>query len=319
MASTRDITRRIKSIKNTKKITRAMEMVSAAKMRRAVASVLAIRPYAHSAWSVLTNLARSLKDHQTGLLEVRPVKSVLVVVVSSNKGLCGPFNSQLSKKIREELRHPERLKVNLSGDKRIASDISDQDLKIDFITIGKKGDAMIGKLGKDIIASFIDLCALPSVEDVRPLVKIILDAYQAKKYDKVVVAYTDYISAISQQTKIRQILPISKIDLEKQIAEIDVHAQELGLEKPKSEYKVEPSPEMVLEHIVPRLMEMQIFHAVLESKASEESARMLAMRNATDAAGEMAADLTFAFNQLRQGKITQEISEISAGRAALEN
>jgi F-type H+-transporting ATPase subunit gamma len=134
-----------------------------------------------------------------------------------------------------------------------------------------------------------------------------------------VVAYTDYISAISQQTKVRQILPISKIDLEKQIAEIDVHAQELGLEKPKSEYKVEPSPEIVLEHIVPRLMEMQIFHAILESKASEESARMLAMRNATDAAGEMAADLTFAFNQLRQGKITQEISEISAGRAALEN
>jgi len=134
----------------------------------------------------------------------------------------------------------------------------------------------------------------------------------------VVVVYTDYVSAVNQQTRIRQILPISKIDIEKQIAEMDVLAKEYGLEEPIVEYKVEPSPEEVLEFIIPRLIEMQLFHAVLESQASEQSARMLAMRNATDAAGEMSEDLTLAYNQIRQGKITQEIAEISAGRAALE-
>jgi F-type H+-transporting ATPase subunit gamma len=145
-----------------------------------------------------------------------------------------------------------------------------------------------------------------------------MEDYLEKKYDKVVVVYTDFISAINQQTKIRQILPISKIDIEKQIAEMDSAGEEYGLKEPELEYKVEPSPDEVLEYIFPRLIEMQIYHAILESNASKESSRMLAMRNATDAAGEMADDLTLAYNQIRQMKITQEIAEISAGKAALE-
>jgi F-type H+-transporting ATPase subunit gamma len=148
--------------------------------------------------------------------------------------------------------------------------------------------------------------------------KMVIDDYLEKKYDKVVIFYTDYASAMSQTAKIRQLLPISKIDLEKQIAEMDVLAKEYGLNEPKQEYKVEPSPDLVLEYIFPRLIDMQIYHAILESNASKESSRMLAMRSATDAAGEMKSDLTFAYNQIRQGKITQEIAEISAGRAALE-
>jgi F-type H+-transporting ATPase subunit gamma len=155
-------------------------------------------------------------------------------------------------------------------------------------------------------------------EEMDPLSKIVMEAYLAKKYDKVVVVYTDYVSAVTQQTRIRQILPISKIDIEKQIAEMDVVAKEYGLVEPKVEYKIEPSPQEVLEFIFPRLIEMQLFHAVLESSASEHSARMVAMKSATDAAGEMSEDLTLAYNQIRQGKITQEIAEISAGRAALE-
>ncbi|NTU99259.1 F0F1 ATP synthase subunit gamma [Candidatus Falkowbacteria bacterium] len=146
-----------------------------------------------------------------------------------------------------------------------------------------------------------------------------MDEYLAKNYDKVVVVYTDYVSTVVQKTKIRQVLPISKIDIEKQIAEIDVLAKSLGLDEPKVEYKIEPSPEEVLEHIFPRLIEMQLYHAILESNASEHSARMMAMRNANDAAIEMSSDLTLMYNQIRQGKITQEIAEISAGRAALEN
>ncbi len=319
MASGKEIKRRIKSIQNTGKITRAMEMVSAAKMRRAISSVLAIRPYAHSAWSVLTNLARSFEKKQGGLLEVREVKSVLAIAITSNRGLCGSFNSQLTKKIKEELSNPKNLKINRIGNKKIESKISDEELKIDFITVGRKGEGVVRRTGKEIVASFNDLTYLPKFEAVRAVGKVVTQDYLAKKYDKVVIFYTDYVSAIKQETKVRQILPLSKIDLEKQLAEMDVLAEEYGLKKPKSEYKVEPSPAEVLDHIIPRLIEMQIYHAILESNASKESARMVAMRNATDAAKEMADDFTLAYNQIRQMKITQEIAEISAGMAALEN
>lgn len=318
MASGKEIKRRIKSIHNTGKITRAMEMVSAAKMRRAIASVLAVRPYAHSAWSVLTNLARVFDATQSGLLEVREVKNILAIVVTSNRGLCGSFNSQMAKKIKEEITNPEKLKINRKGVEKIESKIKNEDLKIDFITIGKKGENVVRRLGKEIIASFSELTYLPKIDDVRPLAKIVIEDYLQKKYDKVVVFYTDYVSAIRQETKIRQILPISKIDIEKQIAEMDVLAKEYGLDIPAVEYKVEPSPQEVLEFILPRLIEMQVYHAILESNASKESARMVAMKNATEAAGEMADDLIFVYNQIRQMKITQEIAEISAGRAALE-
>ncbi len=319
MPSGKEIRRRIKSIKNTGKITKAMEMVAAAKMRRAVSQVLQVRPYAYSAWNVLTNLARAFEGYKKGFLEMREVKNILAIVVASNRGLCGSFNSQIFKKIREELRNPERLKINRIGAKRLESSISNDQLKIDFITIGKKAEQMIKKTGKEIIATFSNLAYLPKMEDIRPLAKIVLDDYSAKKYDKVVIIYTDYISTVNQQTKIRQLLPISKIDIEKQISEMDILAKEYGLNAPKVEYKVEPTPEEVLNHIFPRLVEMQIFHSILESNASKESAQIVAMKNATEAAEEMADDLTFAYNQIRQMKITQEIAEISAGRAALEN
>lgn len=318
MLNSKEIRRRIKSVNNTGKITRAMEMVSAAKMRKSVERVLQIRAYAHAAWSVLTNLARSFEQYKYGLLEVREVKRVLIVAITSNRGLCGSFNAQIIKKIREEITYPEKLKINRVGTKSIRSSVANEDLTIDFITVGRKGESLVRKLGREIVASFPDLTYLPGIEQVRPLSKIVIDDYLAKKYDKVVIAYTDYISTVAQQPKIRQILPISKVDLEKQIAEMDNLAKEFGLKKPRMEYKVEPSPEEVLTHIFPRFIEMQLYHAILESNASKESARMVAMKNATDAAKEMSADLTLAYNQVRQMKITQEIAEISAGRAALE-
>src|SRR6185369_7806532 len=147
MASSLDIKRRIRSINSTRKITKAMEMVSAAKMRRAVASVLGIRPYAHAAWSVLTNLARAFESSTNyGFLEVREVKSVLMIAVTSNRGLCGSFNTQVAKKIKEEILHPEKLKINRIGKKKIESTVKDGDLNIDFIVVGKKGENMIKKL-----------------------------------------------------------------------------------------------------------------------------------------------------------------------------
>jgi len=318
MSNSKEIRRRIKSINNTGKITRAMEMVSATKMRKSTESVLKIREYAHSAWSVLTNLARAFENYDHGLIEVREVKSVLIIAVTSNRGLCGSFNSQIIKKIKKEIDNPVSLKINRIGTKKIESTVADKDLKIDFIAVGKRGENLVRKLGKEIVATFPDLTYLPGIENVRPLSKIVINEYLAKKYDKVVIAYTDYISTVNQKPKIRQVLPVSKIDLEKQIAEMDNIAKEYGLEKPKMEYKVEPSPKKVLTHIFPRLIEMQIYHAILESNASKESARMMAMRSATDAANEMSEGLTLAYNQIRQTKITQEIAEISAGRAALE-
>lgn len=301
-----------------------MEMVSAAKMRKAIASVLAVRPYAKNAWSVLTNLSRAFDSSLSGLLEVREVKNVLAIVITSNRGLCGSFNSQMAKKIKDELDHPERLMINWKGREKVYPVKSAEGgaklfNRVDFITIGKKGENVIRRMGKNIIASFPELTYLPKIDDVRPVLQIVQAEYLKKNYDKVVIFYTDYVSAIRQETKIRQILPISKIDIEKQIAEMDVLAKEYGLEGPRVPYKVEPSPKEVLEFILPRLIEMQVYHAILESNASKESSRMVAMKNATEAANDMADDLNFVYNQIRQMKITQEIAEISAGRAALEN
>lgn len=318
MNSIKDLRRRIKSTNNVSKITKAMEMVSAAKMRRAVKGVLHIRPYAHSAWNVLQNLNRAFKEADSKFLEVRRVKHILVILITSNKGLCGSYNTQILKKLKEELHNPEKLMVNRIGFKKIDPEVSADRLRIDFVTVGKKGENFLRKIDKDIIASFPQLTYYSVVEDVRPLAKIAMDGYLDKTFDKVVIAYTDYVSAIKQNVKIRQILPISKIDLEKQILEMDQMAKEYGFEEPEVEYKVEPSPKEVLNFIFPRLIEMQIYHALLESNASKESARMIAMKNATEAGKDMASAFTLMYNQIRQSKITQEISEISAGRAALE-
>jgi len=318
-AGSRELKRRIKSVGNTRKITRAMEMVAASKMRRAVAAVLSIRPYAHSAWSILTNMARAFENYETPLLAAREVKRICLILVTSNRGLCGGFNSQILRRVMEQVKKPTLLKVNRVGGKRIESGIPDEQIEIDFITVGRKGADTVRKFGKNIVATFDDLSYLPKAEDVRSLARLVIDDYSAEKFDKVVIAYTDYISTVSQQPKLRQILPISKIDLEKQLAEIDIHAEELGLVGPPMEYKVEPDARAILENILPRLVEMQIYHAILESNASKESARMVAMRNATDAATDMVDGLTLIYNQIRQAGITQEIAEISAGRAALEN
>jgi F-type H+-transporting ATPase subunit gamma len=242
-----------------------------------------------------------------------------MIVVTSNRGLCGGFNSQLLRKVVEQVKSPKQLKVNRIGERRIESKIPDEQIEIDFITVGKKGAAAVRKLGKNITATFDDLAHLPGIEDVRALSRIVIDDYAAKKYDKVVIAFTDYVSPVIQKPKLRQVLPVSKIDIEKQLADIDNLAKEYGLDEPAMEYKVEPDARAVLTEILPRLVEMQTYHAILESNASKESARMVAMRNATDAATDMVANLTLIFNQMRQAGITQEIAEISAGRAALEN
>lgn len=309
MASARDIKRRIKGVKSTGKITRAMEMISAVKMRKAVQSVLAIRPFALSAIELLEQLSVATKEDNHPLLKVRPVKKELYIVITSNRGLCGAFNTQVARKLKQILSE-------------------DTDREQVFITIGKKGEMMLRRLEKEIIASFPDIAAAPTVEGMRGVSRVIIDEFEAERVDRVVMIYTDYISVMTQEVKVRGLLPVAIKDTRKALNEItsvatsdDKMASEAGhvaRVATVAEYAIEPSPKKVLWKMIPRLIEMELYHAVLESNASQESARMMAMRNATDAAKDMVSDLTLAYNQVRQGKITQEIAELSAGMAAVQ-
>lgn len=289
MSSTKEIRRRIKGVKGTGKITRAMEMISAVKMRRAVQAALALRPYADSAWAVLRQVSTALdaKDHP--LFTSRETKRALVVVVTSNRGLCGSFNTQVMRQVKSEL--------SLLG----------ESVDVEFLSLGKKGDIGLRRFGKNIAASFPTLVTTPSAEAVRPVARLILDDYMAEKYDRVMLVYTHYVSAMTQRTEVKQLLPL--------VSPEETEANEHTL--PKAQYAIEPEPEKVLETLIPRLLEVQLYHALLESNASQESARMMAMRNASDAAKEMADSLTLSYNQLRQAKVTQEIAELSAGMAAV--
>lgn len=291
MPSGKDIRRRIKGVKTTGKITRAMEMISAVKMRRAVESTLAMRPYAVAALRILARVSRVLAREDHPLTERREAKHELIVVITSNRGLCGAFNAQIGKRVRALYR--------ARGEK-----------KMSFITIGKKGDALVRRMGGDIVASFPEIINLPEAVGVRPIVSILLEEFEAKRIDRVILISTDFVSVMLQRVIERELLPFSEEEALKTLEETS--------ENVSGEFLIEPAPEAVLSVMVRRLLEAELLHAVLESNASQEAARMMAMRNATDAAKEMTADLTLAYNQLRQGKITQEIAELSAGMAAVQ-
>ncbi len=314
--NTKIIKRRIKSVGNTKKITKAMEMVAAAKMRKAVQAALDTRTYATMAWDLLVNLSKSQKE-KLPLLAVRPVKKLLVVVITSNRGLCGSFNANIIRKTSEQLKDPKNISKHRVESREILPE-SDE-IEVDVIGIGKKGADFAKKNEYNLIASYDDISDTPKLEDILPIAKIIVEEYAKENYDKVVVAYTDYKSAIAQIAKLRQVLPISEHDLEKMIGELgkddesDTPVSELQV----ADYIFEPTKEEVLKTILPRLVETQIFQAALESSASEHSARMMAMRNASDAAEDMIKELNLNFNKARQASITQEIAEIAGGAAAL--
>ena len=278
-------------------------MISAVKMRKAVSLVTAIRPYAESAIELLKQLDAAAKGEGHPLLMKRPIKKELYVVISSNRGLCGAFNTQITKRIRQTLQE-------------------DAEFEHAFITIGKKGERAVRRLKGDIIASFPDVLGAPTAENMRGIARIIIDEFEAKRVDRVVMIYTDYVSILTQEVKVRALLPVILKDTKKAMHDMPPtsHNQPPLTEEKKlmkAEYVIEPSPKKVLWRMIPRLLEMELYHAVLASNASQEAARMIAMRNATDAAKEMVSDLTLAYNQIRQGKITQEIAELSAGMAAV--
>lgn len=313
--NTKVIKRRLKSIGSTKKITKAMEMIAAAKMRKAVNAALDTRTYATLAWELLVNLSKNQKE-QMPLLAIRPVEKILMIIITSNRGLCGSFNANIIKKTAAQLQNPQNIAKQRIKGKEI---LSNKQMSVEVIGIGRKGADFAKKMGYNLIASFNNLTDTPSLEDALPVARMIIEAYEKQKYDKVVVAYTDFKSALLQVAKLRQVLPISEIDLEKMISDVSETRQSKIPEKTDlNEYLFEPNRQDVLKIVLPRLVESQIYQTLLESSASEHSSRMVAMKNASEAAKDMIDELNLTFNKARQAGITQEIAEIAGGAAALE-
>jgi F-type H+-transporting ATPase subunit gamma len=294
--STKTIKRRIKSVSNTKKITRAMEMISAVKMRRAVAHTLATRNYSRLAWEMLLDIAQTTNIKLHPLLAVRPVKKIGLVLVTSNRGLAGGFTTKLLQQVHEYIGNMEK----------------EHNATVDVIVLGKRGRKIYTNFGHTVIAEYEKIEVTTDIAEVRPLAHLMIDEYTKKNYDKISVAYTDFFSAIRQLPRVKQILPL-KPDMAQAVEQEDKTKLLLN-----TEFKFEPSPIKVLEKLLPRLIEMQIYQAVLESDASEHSSRMFAMRNASDAASDMIKELNTTFNKARQAAITQEIAEVVGGAAAVE-
>lgn len=296
--STRAIKGKISSVGNIKKITKAMEMVAASKMRKAVDKALAGRVYAEAALNLLNSLVKE-RNLDSPLLHVGKGNKIIFVIITSNKGLCGGYNVLVQKKVREYIR-----------DEKISPD------DISVIAIGKYAERFAKRLGVKIVATFHDSLENPTSEDVRPIASILSEEFLKGECSKSVLFYTRFVSALSQKAVTRTILPVKDSVVERFI-------EQAGDEEKKFEkesmalYLFEPSEERVLEEVIPRLIETMLYEGTLESVASEHSSRMMAMRNATDNAGTLVDELTLSYNRARQATVTREIAEISAGADAL--
>jgi F-type H+-transporting ATPase subunit gamma len=284
-ANTRDIRRRIKSIKNTAQITKAMQMVAASKMRKAQAAAVAGRPYADLMNRVLVSLSRRTNPELSPLLEVREVKKELLLVVSTDKGLCGGLNTNLLREV-------------LQFDKRPAA----------YVATGRKAVQYLARTKKELLADF-HLKDAPGLLDTKPISKFLIDKFLAKEVDKVSVLYTRFINTLNLKPTVQTILPISPADLPKPVGETP--------EDESLEFLYEPSAAEVLAGILPHYVHFQVYQMVLDARASEHSARMVAMKNATDNAKTLIKDLTLEYNKIRQASITTELLEISTAQMAL--
>lgn len=283
MASSQELNRRIKSVKSTRKITRAMQLVSAAKMRKAQNATLASRNYAQLAGELTASLG-NLDPAANLLLSEHPdAKKMAIILVSTNRGLVGGFNTNLINKVKEiERENPE--------------------LDIDLITIGKKARESMARTKRNLVADFQKHDSTEHIKDIYPVVSMVVKNYVSGEYQKIVLVYNHFVSTLQQQPTAKTLLPFSR-----------------GEGQGSSDRTIfEPNKERVLQHLLQRIIESQVYQAILENDASEHSARMVMMKNATEAAGDLIDDLTLTFNQLRQNKITTELSEITAGKIALE-
>jgi len=285
LANIRLIKRRIKGIQSTSKITRAMEMIATSKMRKAQERGLAGRPYAEKIMQVMADLAalRREGEEMHPLLQVRPLKKIGILHITPDRGLCGGLNTNLNRKT--------------------TGFILEQEAPVSLVTVGRKGRDFMRRFGREVRAEFTNLGDRPGWLDTLPISRIIIDDYTSGQIDRVYISYPQFISTMVQKPVILQILPVEP-------AEIPT-AQNV-------DYIYEPGPAEVLGQLLPRFVEMQIYHAILESIASEQSARMVAMRNATESANELIEELTLMYNKARQETITKELLDITGGAAALE-
>lgn len=290
MANTITLKRRIGSVKNTRQITKAMELVAASKMRRAQEFAQRSRNYRVAAYSLLTRLSRITEIDDHPLFSKRTVKRRLYVVVTSNQGLAGAYDANILKTLTKSLRED------------VATGI---DVKI--ISIGKKGSNFARNLeGVELLAVYNEIGDQPDANDLRPLLNTITEQYADGAVDEVKLFYTEFKSNLVQVASNLQVLPASFEETDEDLSSLD-------------NVTFEPSPTEVLDNVAMRLIEVQIWQAILESFASEHSMRMMAMKNATDNASDLIDDLTLAFNTARQAAITQELAEISGGVEALSS
>lgn len=287
MPSTREIRRRIRSVKNLTQITRAMEMVSASKMRRAQRNVLATRPYADRLLDVMGELTSRIVGVPPGsLLEVRPnVRAIGLVVVTPDKGLTGAMISNV-------LRRAARFILDERARGR----------EIEVLAVGKKGRDFMVRTGQNLVAEITRIGDYPRLVDTLGIATNVINGFRERRYDEVYVIYSEFVNTLVQRPALKRLLPVEPPN-EPSERQVD--------------YTYEPSREEVLRELLPRFVEVQLYQAILESIASEHSARMVAMRNATDNAKELTRDLTLTYNKTRQANITKEVSEIASGAAAL--
>ena len=298
MATAREIQKRIRSVKNIAQITRALEAVSASKVRRAQARVLASRAFAEKAWEILLNvqsMGGGAALHPL-LTERAEINNVMIVLVTSNRGLAGAFNTNI---IRVAQRFGERLGK-----------------PVQYVTVGRKGRDSLIRAQRNVVAEFI-IPDNPSISDLTPVNRLAIDAFLSGEVDDVYIAYTDFINTLTQRPVVLGWLPLVPHQVEDQVA-AEFVKDVPQVSSTGADYEYEPSPEAILDEIVPRFTELQLYQAVLESQASEHSARMVAMRNASDNATSLASDLTLVYNKARQAGITAEILDIVGGTEALQ-
>lgn len=286
MAGGKEIKGKIGSIKNTQKITSAMEMVAASKMKRAQDRMASSRPYAESMRQVIGHLANANLEYRHPYLEERDVKRVGYIVISTDRGLCGGLNTNEFKAVSKDVKNWQEKGVDVS-----------------FAALGSKACAFFSRFGGEVLAAESGIGDTPSVSDVIGLVRVMLDAYDEGKIDRLYLVFNNFVNTMSQVPKIEQLLPLPKSDDESL--------------KHRWDYIFEPDPKPILDALMVRYVESQVYQGVVENAASEQAARMVAMKAATDNAGNLIDELQLIYNKARQAAITQEISEIVSGAAAV--
>ena len=287
MAGGREIKTKIKSVQNTRKVTRALEMVSASKIRKAQDRMKASRPYARAMKQVIGHLAQANSEYRHPyLVERQEVKRVGYVIVSSDRGLAGGLNNNLFRKLLGEIRGWH-----------------DKGVEVDVVTIGQKASVFFRRLQVNLVGSVTHLGDRPELSQLVGVIKVMLDGYSAGTLDRVFVAYNDFVNTMSQKPRQDQLLPLPPSE---------------SLESRHDwDYLYEPDAQTVLDHVLTRYVESLVYQAVLENLASEHAARMVAMKSASDNATKLIGTLNLVYNKARQAAITQEISEIVGGAAAV--